>query len=119
MSESIRIYHNPRCSKSRKALQLLQERNYHPEIIKYLEQGLTATDLRGLLDLLGTPASELLRRKEAVFADLLLDEHLDDEGAILDAIAEHPILLERPIVVFEDKACIARPPERLLELLPT
>lgn len=112
-----RLFHNPRCSKSRGALDLLQERGIEPDILPYLEQPPSVAELRELVRLLGVPARALLRTGEPEYAELgLADERLDDE-ALLAAMHAHPRLIERPIFVHGGRAVIGRPPERVLELL--
>lgn len=115
--DDTRLYHNPRCSKSRGALELLQERGIHPRIVAYLETPPTADELRTLLRLLGLPARELLRTGEEEYAALgLADPSISDE-AVIAAMAMHPKLIERPIFVHGGKAVIGRPPEQVLTLL--
>jgi arsenate reductase len=109
------LYHNPRCSKSRGALELLRERGIEPDVVHYLEHAPTAADLRALLQMLGLPARALLRQGEPEHASLGLAEVADDE-TLIAAMAEHPVLIERPIVVHGGRAVIGRPPERVLEL---
>ena len=111
------IYHNPRCSKSRQALALLHERGIEPVVIDYLQTPPDVATLQHLLQLLGLPARDLLRRGEAAFAELGLADRLDDEAALLGAIALQPVLLERPIVVVGERAVMGRPPEKVLALL--
>jgi len=113
----VTIYHNPRCSKSREALALIEARGITPTIVRYLETPPTAKELRGLLDTLGLKPRDLLRTKEAEYKALGLGDAGRSDAAILDAIASHPVLLERPIVVNGRRAVIARPPERALEVL--
>ena len=111
-----RIYVNPSCSKSRAAQALLEGRGVHAEAIHYLDEPPTVADLEALLASLGLDDPRLMmRRGEAVYAQLGLDEQEGD--ALLEAIARHPILLERPIFVVGERAVIARPHERVLELL--
>ena len=112
-----RLFHNPRCSKSRGALDLLRERGIEPEILPYLEQPPSVAELRELVRLLGVPARALLRTGEPEYAELnLADEGLDDE-ALLAAMHAHPRLIERPIFVHRGRAVIGRPSERVLDLL--
>ncbi|RMQ47041.1 Arsenate reductase [Pseudomonas cichorii] len=112
------LYHNPRCSKSRGALELLQARGLTPEIVLYLENPPDADRLRELLGKLGIGARQLLRSGEDDYKTLnLADPSLGDEQLIA-AMAAHPKLIERPILVAGDKAVIGRPPENILELLP-
>lgn len=111
------LYHNPRCSKSRQTLALLQEQGIEPEIIEYLQAPPSLAALQHLQQLLGVPALQMLRAKENVFAELNLDKDGQTDTELLQAAAANPILLERPIVVCGDKAVIGRPPENALELL--
>jgi len=115
MSE-VTIYHNPRCSKSRQTLALIEENGVQPRVIHYLDTPPSTTELRGLLQLLGLDARSLLRTKEVPYAELDLEDATKSEDDILQAISTHPILLERPIVVRADRAVIGRPPENVLEL---
>jgi len=111
------LYHNPRCSKSRGALELLQERGIEPEVVRYLETPPDADALRGLVERLGIRPRGLLRTGEEEYASLgLADPSLDDD-AIIAAMAAHPRLIERPILVRGGRAVIGRPPEKVLELL--
>ena len=113
----IRLFHNPRCSKSRGALDLLRERGIEPDILPYLEQPPSVADLRDLVRRLGLPVRALLRTGEPEYAELgLADPALPDE-ALLEAMHAHPRLIERPVFVHGDRAVIGRPPERVLELL--
>lgn len=114
---SVRIYHNPRCSKSRATLALLEERAIEPEVIRYLEQPPTADELRRLLTLLDIPARDLLRTSEAEYKELGLADTSLDEAALVNAMVKHPKLIERPIVVANGKAAIGRPPEAVLAVL--
>jgi arsenate reductase len=117
MTQQITLYHNPRCSKSRQALALLQERDIEPTLRLYLEAPPSAAELKQLLAQLGTSARALLRDGEAVYKELDLDRPLSD-AELLRQIAAHPILLQRPIAVSDDgRAVIGRPPELVLDLL--
>ena len=116
MSETITFYHNPRCSKSRTALGLLQAEGIEPTIVRYLDEGLTVDTLSRLIDLLGGDEHMLLRKKEAAYQEAGLSPE-SDRKTIIHAICEHPILLERPVAVCGDKAVIGRPPENVLGLL--
>ncbi len=114
---SVTMYHNPRCSKSRAALALLEERGVDIAIVKYLETPLSVEGLKGILSALGLSPREVMRKGEAAYKALgLADEALSDD-ALIDAMAANPILIERPIVVRGEKAVIGRPPERVLDLL--
>lgn len=116
MSE-VTIYHNPSCSKSRKALALLTENGIQPRVVSYLETPPSVAELRDLLQLLGLDARSLLRRKEAPYTELNLEDAAMSEDDVLQAISSNPILLERPIVVCAERAVIGRPPENVLDLL--
>lgn len=113
----VTIYHNPRCSKSRQTLALLEENGITPQIRKYLEEVPSADELKSVLGKLGIGARALLRSKEAEYAENNLgDESLSDDQIIAVMIA-NPRLIERPIVVKGDQARIGRPPESVLEIL--
>jgi arsenate reductase len=112
------FYHNPRCSKSRSALQLLQARGLSPTLVHYLETPLDAAQLQSLLGKLGTGARELLRIGEDEYTTLNLADNSLSEAQLIAAMAAHPKLIERPILQIGDKAVIGRPPEKVLELLP-
>ena len=116
MSE-IRIYHNPRCSKSRETLALLQAQGIQPQIVEYLKDTPSAAELRDILASLGIPARDLLRTKEDEYKTLALDNPALTEADIIDAMVAHPKLIERPIVVKGTQARIGRPPEQVLEIL--
>ncbi|MDE1196792.1 arsenate reductase (glutaredoxin) [Pseudomonas sp. Bc-h] len=112
------LYHNPRCSKSRGALELLEGRGLTPTVVRYLETPPDAAQLRDLLGKLGIGARGLLRTGEDEYKTLnLADASLSDEQLIA-AMAAHPKLIERPILIAGDKAVIGRPPEKILEILP-
>lgn len=111
----LQIIHNPRCSKSRETLSLIENKGEQVQIIDYLNGDLTQDLLEKVIRLLDVPAKDLLRTKEEEFQSLNID--LDDTDAVLTAILEHPKLLERPIVIKGDKAIIGRPPENVLALL--
>jgi arsenate reductase (glutaredoxin) len=110
------LFHNPRCSKSRKALELLRERGIEPSIVEYLKSPPTAVQVTELIRKSGATAHEFLRAKEAPYGEqgLSADSTVSE---IAKAISEHPVLLERPVLVRGDRAVIARPPERVFELL--
>lgn len=113
----MQYFHNPRCSKSRGALDLLRERGIEPQVVAYLEQPPSAGQLRELLRKLGIDARGLLRTSEPQYRALgLADPTLDDE-ALIEAMVAHPVLIERPVFVHGERAVIGRPPERVLELL--
>lgn len=110
------LWHNPRCSKSREALALLEARGITPEIRKYLSDAPDLDELRALQARLGLRAIEMMRPKEPAFAALGLRRDMDD-AALLGAMAREPKLIERPIAISERGAVIGRPPERVLTLL--
>lgn len=116
MSE-VTIYHNPRCSKSRQTLALLQEQGIEPTVVHYLETPPDAETLQRLLQGLGLQPRELMRRKEAAYSELnLADPELGDDELIA-AMISNPILIERPIVANGERCAIGRPPESVLEIL--
>lgn len=115
---SIKIYHNPRCSKSRETLALLEAQGIQPEIELYLQKSYSVAELQQLADKLGiTDIRQMMRVKDELYKSLgLADSALNNED-LLKAISEHSVLLERPIVVNGDKAKIGRPPESVLAIL--
>ena len=112
----ITIWHNPRCSKSRISLALLTEQGVEPIEVRYLETPPSKAEIKRVLELLGIAPIALMRRGEAAFKELQLSSDSTDEQ-LLEAMASHPILIERPVVFTDDKAVIGRPPENVLELL--
>jgi arsenate reductase len=112
---SIQIYHNPRCSKSRATLALLEANGHAPEVIEYLKTPPDARTIRELVEKLGIKSHELLRKGESEYQSLALQDPTDEQ--VVDAIVKHPILLQRPIVVAGDRAAIGRPPEAVLDIL--
>ena len=116
MQPQAKLYFNPACSKCRTADSLLKERGIDATEVRYLEQAPSVDELRQLMSLLGIDdPREMMRTAEPVYAELGLAEATGDR--LLQAISDHPILLERPIFIVGERAVIARPPERLLELL--
>ena len=112
------LYHNPRCSKSRGALELLEARGLTPKVVRYLETPPSASELQGLLAKLGLSARQLLRSGEDEYQVLNLADASLSEEQLIAAMVAHPKLIERPILVVGDKAVLGRPPEKVLELLP-
>ena len=112
------LYHNPRCSKSRGALELLEARGLTPEVVRYLETPPDAATLKALLGKLGIGARQLLRSGEDEYKTLGLADPALSDDQLIDAMARHPKLIERPILVAGNKAVIGRPPEKVLEILP-
>ena len=114
----VTIYHNPDCTKSRGTLALLRERGIEPEVIDYLKHPPDAATVQRLADLMGIPTLGLVRRQEDAFTAAGLDQDGIDDATVAAAVAEHPRLLERPVVVVDDtRAAIGRPPERVLDIL--
>ncbi|MEJ8568987.1 arsenate reductase (glutaredoxin) [Wenzhouxiangellaceae bacterium CH-27] len=114
---TVRMLHNPRCSKSRATLALLQDRGIEPDLSLYLETPPTREELQTILQQLGMKPIELVRKGEAEFRELGLGEPGVSDDRILDAMIEHPRLIERPIVLANGKASIGRPPESVLDIL--
>jgi arsenate reductase len=114
---TVRIYHNPRCSKSRQTLQLLEDRSIAPEVVKYLETPPDAATLSDLLDMLGLEPRELMRKKEKEYQQSGADNPELSRDELISLMIRHPKLIERPIVVSGGKAALGRPPERVLEIL--
>ncbi len=112
----ITIWHNPRCSKSRNAAKLLEEQGIEAEVVKYLDTPPSKEEIKEVLKMLGIPARELMRTKEDIYKELGLKE-VEDEEKLIEAMAEHPRLIERPVVIKDGKAAIGRPIEKIIELL--
>ncbi len=117
MSTATTIYHNPRCSKSRQTLALLEENGVSPAIVEYLNEPPDAATLTRLLELLGLTPRELMRTKESVYKELNLNDPALTDAELISAMQDNPILIERPIVVQGDRAVIGRPPENVLALI--
>jgi len=117
MSKDLKIYHNPRCTKSRLTLQLLHNKGYNPEIIEYLTIKLNKAELSEILDMLKMEPRDIMRRKEPEYKANNLDDPKLTRDSLIEAIIKNPSLLERPIVVKGNKAAIGRPPENVLEIL--
>lgn len=114
----VTIYHNPRCSKSRQTLSLLHENGIEPELVEYLNTPPTKKAFKAILKMLGKSARQLLRKNEMEYADLGLGNIELSEDELIEAMLKNPKLIERPIVVVDDKkAVIGRPPEAVLTLL--
>ena len=114
--QDIQIWHNPKCSKSRAAIDLLQSKNIDANIVKYLETTPSKEQLKDVLKKLNMKASQLLRTGEDIYKELNLKQ-IDDENKLIDIMVENPILIERPIIIRGENAVIARPIENLSELL--
>lgn len=116
---NVTIYHNPRCSKSRATLALLQARGIEPEVVDYLKTPPSAATLTRLLSLLNLSPRALMRTKEAAYADSGAADESLSQAALIELMVAHPVLIERPIVVVGDaRAAIGRPPENVLAILP-
>lgn len=111
------LYHNPRCSKSRQTLELLRAQGLEPEVVEYLKTPPTAAELERILTLLGREPRELLRTGEAEYQQLGLDDPALNREALIQAMVDHPKLIERPILLTHHKAALGRPPESVLEIL--
>ncbi len=112
----IKIWHNPRCSKSRNGVALLESEGVEYDTFKYLDESVTADEIREVLAKLGIAPRELMRTKEDIYKELGLKNEQDDEK-LIEAMAAHPRLIERPIVIKGDKAVIGRPEEKIVELI--
>ena len=115
-AEKTTIYFNPKCSKCRMTLDLLNENNANPEVVEYLQKAPSKSELKSILSLLGLSADQLLRKHESAYQEAGLSD-ASSEDDVLDAMMNYPILIERPIVVHDGKAVIGRPPEKVLEIL--
>ena len=111
------IYHNPRCSKSRQALQILRDRGIEPNIIEYLKTPLQKDELKTISTSLGLRPKEFVRKNESDFKERSMASDLEDDDKMIKAMAAYPKIIERPIVVLKGKAVIGRPPENVLKLL--
>ena len=114
---TVTIWHNPRCSKSRGTLELLQERGFQPAIVDYQKNPPTAEEIEHALKLLGKEPRDLMRKGEPAYAELSLDDPKLTREQLIDTMAKHPIPIERPIVFANGKAAIGRPPEAVLAVL--
>lgn len=113
----ITIYHNPRCSKSRATLKILEEKGVKPRIVEYLKTPPDAKTLDRFLKKLGMEPRQLMRKGEAPYKELKLADAAKDRAALIKAMVQNPILIERPIVVNGGKVALGRPPENVLEIL--
>jgi arsenate reductase len=114
---TVTIYHNPRCTKSRQTLALLQEKGIDPKVVEYLKTPPSKSQLRKMLALLKMQPRDLMRKKEKQYKALGLDDPSLTNDQLLDAMVENPILIERPIVLSGGKAALGRPPENILEIV--
>lgn len=113
----VTIYHNPRCSKSRQTLELLQSKGIEPEIVEYLKTPPSKSKLKDILKMLKLEPRELMRKNEDEYKKAKLDNPKLGKDELIEAMVKHPILIERPIVLANGKAAIGRPPEKVLEIL--
>lgn len=113
----VTIYHNPRCTKSRQTLQLIEEKNINPEIVEYLKTPPSRSELKNILTMLNMNPRDLLRKKEAEYKEQGLDNTSLTDEQIIEIMIAHPKLIERPIVVTGNKAALGRPPENVLEII--
>lgn len=114
---AVTLYHNPRCGKSRSALELLRGRGIEPAVVEYLKTPPTAAELEAILDQLGIEPRDLMRKGEAAYKEAGLDNPALDRAALIAAMVANPILIERPIALANGKAAIGRPPENVLGIL--
>jgi arsenate reductase len=114
---NVTIYHNPRCSKSRATLELLKSKGIEPTVIEYLKTPPSASELEDILAKLNMEPRDLMRKGEAVYKEAGLDNPALDRKALIAAMVENPILIERPVVLANEKAAIGRPPENVLKIL--
>ena len=114
---TVTIYHNPRCSKSRATLALIEARGVKPKIVDYLKTPPSAAELKAILRKLGLKPRDILRTSETVYAELGLEDREVDDDALIALMVKNPILIERPIVVSGSKAAVGRPPENVLAIL--
>lgn len=117
MKEDIKIFHNPRCSKSRQTLELLHANSAQAEVVEYLKTPPSIAELEQILDMLGLEPRQLMRNKEAEYKENNLDDENLTRDQLLQAMVDHPKLIERPIVIRGKRAVIGRPPEKVLEIL--
>jgi arsenate reductase (glutaredoxin) len=115
--KAVTLWHNPRCSKSRQALELLRERGLEPRVVEYLKDPPSAQELGRVLKLLGMEPRDLIRKKEPPYRELGLADASMGRDALIAAMVEHPILIERPVVIAGSRAVLARPPGLALALL--
>ena len=117
MTTATKIFHNPRCSKSRQTLQLLESKDLILDVVEYLKQPPSRQELEQLLDLLGLEPRELMRTHEKSYKENHLDDPALSRDELIKAMIDHPILIQRPILIHNGKAVIGRPPEKVLDIL--
>ena len=116
MRDQPTIWHNPRCSKSRQTLELLHQQGYQPVEVDYLENPPTRQQIVDVLGMLNISARQLMRKGQDIYKELDLANE-NGESKLVDAMVLHPVLIERPVVIFETKAALGRPPESVLDIL--
>lgn len=114
---SVTIWHNPRCSKSRQTLQLLKDRGIEPDVVEYLKLPPSSDAIQDALKKLNMAPRDLMRRKEAPYKENGLDDAGLSDDALVQAMHDNPVLIERPVVLANGKAAVGRPPEQVLEIL--
>lgn len=114
---SVTIYHNPRCSKSRQTLQLLQDQGIEPEVVEYLKTPPSAEQLENILQMLDMEPRDLMRKNETEYKQTGMDDESLNRQALIDGMVATPKLIERPVVLANGKAAIGRPPESVLKIL--
>ena len=117
MNPTVKILHNPRCSKSRQTLELLHANGAQADVVEYLKTPPTAEELSRILDMLNLEPRQLMRTKEAEYKENGLDDDSLDRDTLINAMVQFPKLIERPIVIKDNRAAIGRPPEKVLEIL--
>jgi len=117
MSSEVRIYYNPKCTKCRLSMQLLDEKGISAEVVEYLNEPPTANELNEILDLLALEPRELMRKHETPYQALNLENENLSRDELIQAMVNNPVLIERPIVIKGNKATIGRPPEKILDIL--
>lgn len=117
MSDKVRIFHNPRCSKCRLTLDILNDKGVETTIVEYLNSPPSATELSEVLDMLGLGPRELIRKHEAPYKENNLDDPDLTREQLIQAMVDNPILIERPIIIHGNRATIGRPPEKVLDIL--
>ena len=114
---TVTIYHNPSCSKSRQTLEIIKKKGLEPIIIEYLKVTPTKDKIKEILTMLGYAPRDLMRKKEPVYTEFNLEDSLLSDDDLVNFMIKNPILIERPIVVYNNKVAIGRPPEKVLDIL--
>ena len=115
--KDLTIYHNPRCSKSRKTLQIIKDNGVQPTVVEYLKAPLKKSELENISKLLNKRPKEFVRKSEIDFKENNIKNIIENDAALINEMAKFPKIIERPIVIFKNKAVIGRPPEKVLEIL--